>query len=46
MQLRRLGQSGLQIVSATSLTQLADILKAAQLKLTRDDTAALDAASA
>ena len=33
------------IVSATSLTQLGEILKSAQLKLTRDDIAALDAAS-
>jgi aryl-alcohol dehydrogenase-like predicted oxidoreductase len=34
------------IVSATSLTQLGDILKAADLKLGTDDIAALDAASA
>ncbi|MBV9558621.1 MAG: aldo/keto reductase, partial [Pseudolabrys sp.] len=34
------------IVSATSLKQLADILKAPQLKLTADDVAALDKASA
>ena len=34
------------IVSATSLTQLTEILKAPQLKLTRDDIAALDTASA
>lgn len=33
------------IVSATSLTQLADILKAARLTLTRDDIATLDSAS-
>ena len=33
------------IVSATNLTQLAEILKAAQLKLTREDIATLDAAS-
>ena len=33
------------IVSATSLAQLGEILKSAQLKLTRDDIAALDAAS-
>ena len=34
------------IVSATSLTQLGEILTAAQLKLTRDDIATLDKASA
>jgi len=34
------------IVSATSLKQLAEILKAAQLKLAPADIAALDAASA
>ncbi len=34
------------IVSATNLTQLAEILKAAQLKLSPEDIAALDAASA
>jgi aryl-alcohol dehydrogenase-like predicted oxidoreductase len=34
------------IVSATSLTQLAEILKAPGIKLTPDDIAALDAASA
>jgi aryl-alcohol dehydrogenase-like predicted oxidoreductase len=34
------------IVSATSLAQLGDILKAAQLKLAPDDIAALDKASA
>jgi aryl-alcohol dehydrogenase-like predicted oxidoreductase len=34
------------IVSATGLTQLGDILKAADLKLDTDDNAALDAASA
>ena len=34
------------IVSATSLTQLAEILKAAQLKLSGEDVQALDKASA
>jgi aryl-alcohol dehydrogenase-like predicted oxidoreductase len=34
------------IVSATSLTQLGDILKAADVKLGNGDIAALDAASA
>jgi aryl-alcohol dehydrogenase-like predicted oxidoreductase len=34
------------IVSATSLTQLGEVLKAAQIKLTRDDIAALDSSSA
>jgi aryl-alcohol dehydrogenase-like predicted oxidoreductase len=34
------------IVSATSLSQLSDILKAAEIKLTSDDIAALDKASA
>jgi aryl-alcohol dehydrogenase-like predicted oxidoreductase len=34
------------IASATSLTQLADIMRAPQLKLSKDDMAALDAASA
>lgn len=34
------------IVSATSLKQLAEILKAAQIKLSAEDIATLDAASA
>jgi len=34
------------IASATSLEQLQDIVKATQLRLTADDTAALDRASA
>ena len=34
------------IVSATSLTQLSDILKAAAVKLSGEDIAALDQASA
>jgi aryl-alcohol dehydrogenase-like predicted oxidoreductase len=34
------------IVSATSLRQLGEILKAPQIKLSREDVAALDAAGA
>ena len=34
------------IASATSLAQLAEIMQAPQLKLTKDDLAALDKASA
>jgi aryl-alcohol dehydrogenase-like predicted oxidoreductase len=34
------------IVSATSLRQLGEIMKAPQIRLTREDIAALDAAGA
>jgi aryl-alcohol dehydrogenase-like predicted oxidoreductase len=41
-----IGRITAPIVSATSLKQLAEILKAPEIKLTRDDTVALDAAGA
>ncbi len=41
-----IGRITAPIVSATSPKQLAEIMKAPEIKLTRDDTAALDAAGA
>ncbi|HEY7997225.1 MAG TPA: aldo/keto reductase [Pseudolabrys sp.] len=41
-----IGRITAPIVSATSLKQLAEIMKAPQIKLTREDIAALDAAGA